>query len=84
MDSLAAPQVDPHSPHGHIVASRKFLEQHLGGRTSEILRGHFAGESMYGPKVYWFENTAEVRRELGMTSPNESDINTKERHETSS
>lgn len=62
----AAPQVDPHSPHGHIVASRAFLAQHLGGRASEALRAHFTGKSVGSPKLYWFEDTPEVRRELGM------------------
>jgi hypothetical protein len=63
---LTAPQVDPHSPHGHIVASREFLARWLEGVPNEALRAHFTGESAGNPKLYWFEDHPEVRQALGM------------------
>jgi hypothetical protein len=66
MTDVLAPHVDPHSPHGHIVVSRAFLVQRFGSVPNETLRAHFTGESMSSPKLYWFEDTPEVRRVLGM------------------
>jgi hypothetical protein len=61
-----APHVDPHSPFGHIVASEAFLRQRLNRKPNEVLRAHYTGESAGSPKLYWFEDCPEVRRELGM------------------
>jgi hypothetical protein len=66
-----APQVDPDSPFGHIVATGLFL-QSMANKPNEVLRAHFTGESVGTPKRYWFEDCPEVRRELGMPPKEET------------
>jgi hypothetical protein len=66
MTYLAAPQVDPTSRNGDIVVAHAFLKNRFAGAPNEILRAHYTGESVSSPKVYWFEDCPEVRRELGM------------------
>jgi hypothetical protein len=59
------PHIDAHSPCGHLRVTRTYLEQRFGKQESRILRGAFIGNSPTR-KIYWFRDTPEVRRELGM------------------
>jgi len=60
-----APQVDPHSAHGHIVVGVNYLRSRFRGGGSETLRNNLQGEAPNRQR-YWFRDTAAVRRELGM------------------
>jgi hypothetical protein len=59
------PHVDPKSPNGYIKASRAYLERRFAGTRSWILHSAYVAESA-SRNYYWFRDTPEVRKELGM------------------
>jgi len=63
--AMTPAQVDPKSPHGHLMAGVEWLRQRFGGKPNQVLRDHFLFMDCAGRR-YWFRDLPEVRRELGM------------------
>lgn len=64
-DPIETPRVDPKSAGGHLIVSRAFLEKRFRWGRSVILHANFVAESP-SRNYYWFRDTPEVRKELGM------------------